>query len=80
MNADLPKHLQVGLFAKPSQRYEAWARFSHSVGEQCCASDHVSHHAGLAVKLIDVDGKKVRAPHLARGEAMRERRVCDEST
>jgi len=62
VNADLPKHLQVGLFAKPSQRYEAWARFSHSVGEQCCASDHVSHHAGLAVKLIDVDGKKVPTP------------------
>ena len=54
---------QSGLFATLNQ-YEAWVRLSHSVLNECCASDHASAHMGFSMKVLDTPGKQVSAPRV----------------
>ena len=53
----LPPHLAQGLFAKPSE-YDAALRFSTLPGD--VLDDHVSTPRGLAIKIIGVDGPRLR--------------------
>ena len=49
IEADLPKHLRVGLFAKP-QIYDCWIRTSNSSGKP--QSDAIGDARGFAIKLM----------------------------
>ena len=55
IEADLPKHLRVGLFAKP-QRYACWIRTSNSSGKP--QSDTVGDARGFAIKLMAPGAKR----------------------
>lgn len=51
---DLPRKLQVGIFAKP-RRFDCWLRLSNSSGKP--QSDAVADARGFAIKLMSARGK-----------------------
>jgi len=54
---DVPESLQVGLFAKPGARYEAWVRYSNaSVTVTHDIEDGKHGSRGMAIKVMDVEG------------------------
>ncbi len=58
---DIPETLKVGVFAKP-QNYPVWVRFSNASGVEKRGkfkSDQEPDVRGLAIKLMNVAGKKV---------------------
>lgn len=54
---DLPENLQHGVFAKPGQQYPAWVRFSN--GNAYPQFDSMRDARGMAIKLMNVEGKKL---------------------
>lgn len=57
---DIPEALKVGIFAKP-QSYPLWVRFSNASGPEKrgkLKSDQEADVRGLAIKLMNVEGKK----------------------
>jgi hypothetical protein len=60
---DLPKELRVGVFSAP-RRFSAWIRFSNAGGFAPVGgtvADSVRDVRGMAIKLLDVPGKKLLA-------------------
>lgn len=55
VEADLPQHLRVGLFAK-TQTYDCWIRTSNSSGKP--QSDAIGDARGIAIKLMAPGGKR----------------------
>jgi catalase len=53
---DLPEDLQVGVFSE-EKTYSAWVRFSNQNAPP--ANDNVKDIRGMAIKLLDVAGRKV---------------------
>lgn len=56
INKNLPQELRVGLFAE-EKTYPTWVRFSNQMAPP--TGDNVKDIRGMALKLIDVQGKKV---------------------
>ncbi len=56
VSANLPPELAQGLFAKPGT-YEVAVRFAQGPGE--IASDKMSTHRGMAIKVFGVEGEKL---------------------
>ena len=56
VDANIPQKLRRGVFATP-KTYKAWIRFSNSSNHS--QDDHVGDGRGMAIKLMDVPGKKV---------------------
>jgi len=55
---DIPEELQVGLFANPGQRFDAWIRFSNaSVRVEHDLKDGKHGSRGMAIKVLDVKGE-----------------------
>jgi hypothetical protein len=69
--------VQLGLFATPNHRYDAWVRLSHSVLNECCADDHSSAHAGFSMKVLDTPGKRVSAPRVDDANVDKEQLTSD---
>ena len=53
---EVPEHLRVAVFAKP-KKYQAYVRFSNGSGAS--VSDKQPDLRGIAIKLLDVPGKKL---------------------
>jgi hypothetical protein len=53
--ADIPEHLQVGIFKTP-KTYKSWIRFSNASGQ--IKSDKEKDFRGLAIKLLGVTGER----------------------
>jgi hypothetical protein len=53
--ADIPEHLQVGIFKSP-KTYKSWIRFSNASGQ--VKSDKEKDFRGLAIKLLGVTGDR----------------------
>jgi hypothetical protein len=56
INPDLQENLQVGIFAE-QKTYPAWIRFS--TASHTVKSDKKKHTIGMAIKLMDIPGKKL---------------------
>lgn len=52
---DLPEELQVGIFNKPGEIYEAWLRFSSDTPQD----EDFKTTVGIGIKLFNVEGKKL---------------------
>ncbi|MFH0344300.1 MAG: catalase family protein [Chromatiales bacterium] len=67
VNADIAKHLQVGLFATPGKRYDAWIRYSNArLGPDVRknADGSLAHGSrGMAVKVTNVGGRILLDDH-----------------
>ena len=57
---DLPENLRIGVFSQ-EKTYSAWVRFSNQNAPP--ANDNVKDIRGMAVKLLDVAGKKIIDEH-----------------
>eukprot|EP00128_Syssomonas_multiformis_P016238 Colp12_sorted_trinity150504_noHs@23870 len=58
IDPDVPERARYGLFANPGKSYDAWVRFSNGVGFTR-ASDKNPDGRGLAIKVLNVPGKKL---------------------
>lgn len=56
INKNLPEHLKLGLFAHEAT-YPTWVRFSNQLAPP--TGDNVRDIRGMALKLMDVEGRKV---------------------
>jgi len=61
VNGDIPRYYQHSVFATPGRTYQAWIRFSN--GDMLVQADGHPDARGMAIKLMNVDGKKI-APEL----------------
>ena len=67
--AELPKEYQVGVFAEPGRKYDAWVRFSNA--ETLVLPDDTLDATGkptpgsrgMAIKLLGVEGSPLVPPH-----------------
>lgn len=69
IKADLPQKLQVGIFATPGKKYDAWVRFSNAA-TLVSPDDPLDGEGkptpgsrGMAIKLMGIEGTPLVRPH-----------------
>lgn len=64
VNGDIPTHFRHSVFSQPGREYKAWVRFSN--GDMLVQPDSKPDARGMAIKLMEVEGKPI-APEMGTG-------------
>lgn len=60
INNYIEPQLRHGIFAKPSQRYKSWIRFSNGHFDLSVSQDQKSDARGMAIKILDPPGQPIQ--------------------